>query len=130
VRDDRFSGGMQLTVKEVFDLETARCRFGKHLRVPLRSDARRDGDVVTHIQRLLREFPPRKVNTDYGDLAYGLGVRIALESGEAGEVSAGECAAARAELQLGEEARFYPSDAALAQWRGLALDGQATLVFD
>jgi DNA polymerase-3 subunit alpha len=129
VRDDRFSGGMQLTVKEVFDLETARCRFGKFLRVPLRSDARRGGDVVSHIQRLLREFPPRKVSTEYGDFAHGLGVRIALES-STDEAEGTQCSAARAELQLGEEARFYPSDAALAQWRGLALEGQATLLFD
>jgi DNA polymerase-3 subunit alpha len=33
VRDDRFSGGKQLTITQVWDLEQARCRFGKYLRV-------------------------------------------------------------------------------------------------
>jgi DNA polymerase-3 subunit alpha len=33
LQPDRFSGGLQLTVNQVWDLATARCRFGKFLRV-------------------------------------------------------------------------------------------------
>ncbi|MEP6826198.1 MAG: DNA polymerase III subunit alpha, partial [Ramlibacter sp.] len=33
LQPDRFSGGLQLTVSQVWDLATARCRFGKYLRV-------------------------------------------------------------------------------------------------
>ncbi|MBP6356869.1 MAG: DNA polymerase III subunit alpha, partial [Burkholderiaceae bacterium] len=33
LQPDRFSGGLQLTVNQVWDLPAARCRFGKYLRV-------------------------------------------------------------------------------------------------
>ncbi|MDT8991396.1 DNA polymerase III subunit alpha [Curvibacter sp. APW13] len=130
VRDDRFSGGMLLTVKEVFDLETARCRFGKYLRLPLQSPTLRSADVVAHIGRLLRDFPARRVQTEYGDVEQGVGIRIVLETQVADAEAGQHCQSARAELQLGERARFYPSDAALAQWRGIAAQGQAELLFD
>jgi DNA polymerase-3 subunit alpha len=34
------------------------------------------------------------------------------------------------DLQLGEQARFYPSDAALAGWRAQADQGQAVVVYE
>jgi DNA polymerase-3 subunit alpha len=37
--------------------------------------------------------------------------------------------AAEAELDLGEEGRFYPSDQALARWQA-ATRGQATVVYE
>jgi DNA polymerase-3 subunit alpha len=37
---------------------------------------------------------------------------------------------ASAELDLGEAARFYPSDAALERWRAGAHEGRATVVYD
>jgi DNA polymerase-3 subunit alpha len=33
-------------------------------------------------------------------------------------------------LHLGEEARFYPSDAALAEWRAHADQGKAVIAYD
>ncbi len=39
VQPDRFSGGMQLTVNQIWDLDQARCRFGKFLRVPVNGQA-------------------------------------------------------------------------------------------
>ena len=39
-------------------------------------------------------------------------------------------AAAVAELQLGESARFYPTDAALAAWMAQAGSGSATVVYE
>ena len=34
------------------------------------------------------------------------------------------------ELQLGDEARFFPSDAALASWSAQAAQGQAVIVYE
>jgi DNA polymerase-3 subunit alpha len=47
--------------------------------------------------------------SEQGELVRGLGVRLALLRDEA-----------TAELQLGEDARFFPSDAALASWMAQA----------
>jgi len=52
-----------------------------------------------------------------------LPVRLSLERRSA-EV------AARAEVALGERARFFPSDAALASWMAQADQGQAQIVYD
>ena len=41
-----------------------------------------------------------------------------------------EDAVAVAELQLGENARFFPSDAALAAWTAQAGPGAATVVYE
>ena len=37
---------------------------------------------------------------------------------------------ASAELDLGDAARFYPSDAALARWREAASEGVARVVYE
>jgi DNA polymerase-3 subunit alpha len=37
---------------------------------------------------------------------------------------------ARAELQLGEQAKFFPTDAALASWMAQAHQGQAQIVYE
>ena len=39
-------------------------------------------------------------------------------------------AAPKVVLALGEDARFYPSDAALASWRAQADQGQAAIAYD
>ncbi len=112
VQPDRFSGGLQLTVTQVWDLATARCRFGKFLRVAVNGHA-------PDIQRLVREFPPRREVSEQGELLRGLNVRLALQRPDA-----------IAEVQLGEEAKFFPSDAALASWSAQADRGQAQVVYD
>jgi len=38
--------------------------------------------------------------------------------------------AATAELQLGERARFYPSDAALASWWAQVAPGTAEIIYE
>jgi len=113
---DRFSGGLQLTVQQVWDLPGARCRFGKYLRVAVNGAA-------PDVSRLVREFPARREMTEQGELLRGLPVRLSLERQQA---SAG----ARADLQLGEQARFFPSDEALAGWAAQASAGQAVVVYD
>jgi DNA polymerase-3 subunit alpha len=109
---DRFTGGFRLSVQQVWDLATARCRFGKFLRVAVNGKA-------PDIQRLLRDFPAQRVQSEQGELVRGLPVRLALRR-----------ASATAELQLGEEARFFPSDAALASWMAQADQGQAQIVYE
>ncbi|HEY8047537.1 MAG TPA: DNA polymerase III subunit alpha, partial [Ramlibacter sp.] len=112
VQPDRFSDGLRMSVAQVWDLATARCRFGKFLRVAVNGKA-------PDIKGLLREFPPRTEHTDQGDLQRGLPVRLALKRD-----------GAEAEIQLGEDARFFPSDAALASWMAQADQGVAQVVYE
>ncbi len=116
LQPDRFSGGLQLTVNQVWDLPAARCRFGKYLRVAVNGAA-------PDISRLVKEFPARREMTEQGELLRGLPVRLSVERQHA-------AVCARAELQLGDEARFFPSDAALASWSAQAAQGQAVIVYD
>ncbi|NKE65871.1 DNA polymerase III subunit alpha [Ramlibacter sp. RBP-2] len=109
---DRFSGGLRLNVQQVWDLATARCRFGKFLRVAVNG-------VAPDIGRLLRDFPARREMSEQGELVRGLGIRLAVRRDEA-----------VAELQLSDEARFFPSDAALASWMAQADGGQAQIVYE
>ncbi|RZJ26766.1 MAG: DNA polymerase III subunit alpha, partial [Haliea sp.] len=112
LQPDRFSGGLQLTVNQVWDLATARCRFGKYLKVAVNGKA-------PDIQRLVREFPPRREMSEQGELVRGMHVRLAVRREQV-----------TAELQLGESARFFPSDAALASWMAQADRGLAEIVYE
>jgi len=113
---DRFSGGFRLKIEHIMDLGAARCRYGKYLRVAVNGKA-------PDIARLVREFPAQREQTEQGDLVRGLPVRLVLERRE-GDL------AARAELALGEAAKFFPTDAALASWMAQADQGQARIVYD
>ena len=120
LQPDRFSGGMQLTVNQIWDLDQARCRFGKFLRVAVNGK-------VPDVARLLRDFPAKREVTEQGELVRGLGVRLLVSRpGEAGSVVSG----VTAEIQLGEGARFFPSDAALAGWRAQADQGKAAIIYE
>jgi DNA polymerase-3 subunit alpha len=116
VQNDRFSGGLQLTVNQVWDLPTARCRFGKYLRVAVNGTA-------PDIARLVADSPPRKEMTEQGELLRGLGVRLSLQRQSSG-------VSACAELQLGEDVKFFPTDAALAGWMAQAEQGRAAIVYE
>ncbi len=116
LQPDRFSGGMQLTVTQVWDLEQARCRFGKFLRVCVSGKA-------PDVAGLIRDYPAQRELSEQGELVRGLAVRLLVSSQD----PAGQ---ARAELQLGERFKFFPSDAALAGWRAQADQGRAEIVFD
>jgi DNA polymerase-3 subunit alpha len=110
---DRFSGGgLRLSIQQVWSLAAARCRFGKYLSVQVNGKA-------PDIERLLQDFPAQIQSTEEGELVRGLPIRIhLLREG------------ASAHIQLGEKARFYPSDAALASWMAQAHDGQARIVYE
>ena len=113
---DRFSGGFRLKMEQIMDLGQARCRYGKYLRVAINGRA-------PDIERLVKEFPALREETEHGVLVKGLPVRLALERRN-------DAVAARAELALGEKAKFFPSDAALASWMAQADQGQAQIVYD
>ncbi|MEY4124814.1 MAG: polymerase subunit alpha [Pseudomonadota bacterium] len=99
---DRFSGGYRLSIQQVWDLPSARCRFGKFLRVSVNGRA-------PEVARMVKDFPPQREMTEQGELLRGLPVRLKLER-------RGDKVAAAAELLLGEQAKFFPSDAALSSW--------------
>ena len=120
--DNRFGGGaMQLTINQIWDLEQARCRFGKYLRVAVNGRA-------PQVAAMLREFPAVREMSEQGELVRGLAVRFLLQRHQADSDAA--CTSATAELQLGEGARFYPTDSALASWRAQADQGRAEVVYD
>ena len=113
---DRFSGGYRLSIQQVWDLPSARCRFGKFLRVSVNGRA-------PEVARLVKDFPPQREMTEQGELIRGLPVRLKLER-------RGDKVAAAAELLLGEQAKFFPSDAALSSWIAQADQGKAEIVYE
>ena len=110
VQPDRFSGGLRLNVQQLWSLAAARCRFGHYLRVAVNGQEPPIGE-------LLRDFPPRRVATEHGELLQGLPVRLVLQRERA-----------TGEVDLGEDGRFFPSDHALERWR-VAAHGQASIVY-
>ena len=113
---DRFSGGFRLSIQQVWDLPSARCRFGKFLRVAVNGRA-------PEVAKLVKAFPPQREITEQGELFRGLTVRLKLERKS-------DTVAASAELSLGEQAKFFPSDAALSSWIAQADQGKAEIVYE
>ncbi|MEY4448056.1 MAG: polymerase subunit alpha [Pseudomonadota bacterium] len=116
MQPDRFSGGYRLSIQQVWDLPSARCRFGKFLRVAVNGRA-------PEVAKLVKSFPPQREMTEQGELLRGLPVRLKLERRDAK-------VAAAAELLLGEQAKFFPSDAALSSWIAQADQGKAEIVYE
>ncbi|HEY6086859.1 MAG TPA: DNA polymerase III subunit alpha [Burkholderiaceae bacterium] len=112
VQPDRFAGGLRLNINQLWDLPAARARFGKYLAVAVNGKTPPVADVI-------RTWPARKLATDQGETQQGLAIRLRLER-----------QAVEAELDLGDAARFWPSDEALARWRSVAHEGRAAVVYD
>jgi DNA polymerase III subunit alpha len=113
VQPDRFSGGLRLNVAQVWSLAAARARFGRHLAVVLNTA------TVPPIAGLVQAHPARVEAGEEGDLAQGLPVRVRIER-----------PTATAEIDLGDQGRFWPSDEALAAWAVLAPPGQVRIVYE
>jgi DNA polymerase III subunit alpha len=109
---DRFSGGLRLKIQQIWDLPSARCRFGKYLRVAVNGQ-------TPALAQMVREFPPRRDVTEQGELVRGLPVRLSVAR-----------EGAQCEIQLDDRSMFFPSDAALASWMAQAPDRRAEIVFD
>jgi DNA polymerase-3 subunit alpha len=70
------------------------------------------------IQRLVRDFPPRREMTEQGELVRGL-------------VCAWHCGATPRQRNCSwVMIKFFPSDAALASWMAQADQGQAQIVYE
>jgi DNA polymerase-3 subunit alpha len=121
IQADRFSGGSpRLKVNQVWDLDTARCRFGKYLMVDVQGK-------TPDVSRLLRDYPPKREQTEQGEFLRGMKVRLSVQR-EA--EFAGVNSTVNAQLELGDDAKFYPSDAALASWLALSGAAKAQIVYD
>ncbi len=112
VQPDRFSGGLRLNVQQVWDMAAARCRYGRYLRVAVNGS-------VPAVKDLVQAHPPKRLATEHGELIQGLPVRLSLRR----ERACGE-------LDLGDGARFYPTDEALLHWKEGAPHGEATVVYE
>jgi len=112
VQPDRFSGGLRLNVAQVWSLAGARARFGRYLSV-------RVNGGMPPVAEVVKGFPARVEAGEQGDVVQGLAVRLSLKR-----------ATATAELDLGDQGRFWPSEEALARWMALAHEGQARIVYD
>jgi DNA polymerase-3 subunit alpha len=67
----------------------------------------------------VRTWPPRVQATPQGETRQGLPVRLHLRRERA-----------EGTIDLGDQARFWPSDEALARWRTLAHEGRAVVVYE
>lgn len=104
-------------VQQVMDLATARCRFGKYLYLVV-------GEKWPDLAQTLKQHPCKSEATEHGEsLQHGLRVRLAVQCMAAQ-------GAAKAEVQLSDAHRTFPTDAALAAWAGQAGDGVATIVYE
>ena len=99
-------------VQQVMDLATARCRFGKYLRVAV-------GDKPPEVARLLREFSPRRESTEQGELQHGLRVRLGVRC------SAGQEGAAAPSCSWARPTALIPPTHPLAAGRAQAAGGGA-----
>ena len=111
VQLDRFSGGLRFNVQQLWDLPAARARFARHLLVSVNGN-------LPPVAEILRTWPVRRQDTDHGERVQGLGVRLVLTRPQV-----------RAELDLGDEGRFWPSEEALSRWRQVAHAGEAEVVY-
>jgi len=118
VQIDRFSGGLRLNVQQVMGLAEARCRYARFVRVLAAGQTLPIGEV-------LKAHPARRVASaqpDLPDTFQGLPVRVVVErqSGDLG---------VRAELELGESAKIFPTDDAMALFRQLTPEGRPQVVY-
>jgi DNA polymerase-3 subunit alpha len=112
LQQDRFSGGVRLNVLQVWDLAAARARYGRYISVDINGSTPPVADV-------LRLWPARRVATDQGELRQGLAIRLRVRR-----------STVTADIELGDEARFWPCDEALGRWRSIAHGGFATIVYE
>jgi DNA polymerase-3 subunit alpha len=109
---DRRGGGLRFNVMAIWDLPAARARFGRYLAVDLNGGMPPVADV-------LKLWPARRVDTEHGEVQQGLAIRLRLQR-----------RSATAEVELGDAARFWPCDEALARWRAIAHGGTAAVVYE
>ena len=122
VQPDRFSGGLRLNINQVWGLAGARARFGRYLSLALALPALTgpaSGSAGSALAELVKTWPAHILATDQGDVCQGLALRLQIS-----------LPAATAELDLGDDSRFWPTDEALARCNALAHGGRAAIVYE
>ncbi|HEY1092865.1 MAG TPA: OB-fold nucleic acid binding domain-containing protein, partial [Burkholderiaceae bacterium] len=94
-QNDRFSGGLRLTVTAVWSLAAARARFGKFVRLA-------PNTPVETAMALVTDWPPQRVDKEEGATLLGLEVRVPIRRERV------SC-----EVELRAASKFWPSDEAL-----------------
>ena len=100
-----------MSVNQLWDLAGARAKFGRRLEVDIAS--------APPVADVLRAWPARRMDTEQGEIVLGLSVRLRLQRSDV-----------EAEIDLGDEARFWPCDEALLRWSGVARGGRARVVYE
>jgi DNA polymerase III subunit alpha len=119
VQNDRFSGGLRIQITRMWDMAAARAWFGKYLKVTVKLD---DMTPRPDIARMLRDFAPRREETELGSKLHGLPVVFEVIK-EDGEITAS------GPIPIQDGYKFFPSDAALASWIAQAYAGDAQIVY-
>ena len=133
VQPDKYSG-VRLNAQQIFDLPTARARFGRYLSVTVHGEA-------LPVQDVLALWPPVVRSTQEGETVHGLRVRVRVHrspprsspaSGPQSSLGGEDFMplGAEGELDLGDASRFWPAEEALVRWRALAHEGQAMVVYE
>jgi DNA polymerase-3 subunit alpha len=86
--------------------------LGRHLAVDITGR-------MPPVAELVRTWPARRVETEAGTLPQGLPVRLHLHR-----------PTAIATIDLGDQARFWPTDEALQRWSVVADGGRAEIVYE
>jgi len=111
VQPDRFSGGLRLNIQQLWDMAAARARFGRFLSVTFQGH-------LPPLAEILARWPVCQVETPEGNTSLGLRIRYHCLN-----------QSAKADIDLGPNVRFWPSDDALRHWAGLAHQGLAKVVY-
>jgi len=104
LQKDHFNGGLRIKVRQVWDMPAARAHWGRYLRVHAQE---KRPDVAA----IAREFPPYRANFSEEEESNAQSLPVCMElwcQTPQDVVSV--------QVQLGQAACFYPSDAALAAW--------------
>ena len=112
IQVDRRNGSLRLGMLEAMDLFTARCRFGKYFRIQA-------AGTIPNFAEVIKKFPA-KTDLHFPDaMQAGLPIRLQIQR-----------SACEVEIQLGESALFYPSDAALDMLTVQVSGSSAHIVYD
>ena len=71
------------------------------------------------LTELVKQWPAKRSVTEHGESVQGLGIRIKVRT-----------PGAAAELDLGDQGRFWPSDDALARWKQIMPAQPPQVVYD
>ena len=112
VQIDRRNGSLRLNLLDAMDLFTARCRFGKYLRI-------KSMNTIPDLTDLIKKYPAKSDVNNPQARHSGLPIRLQLNR-QACEV----------EIQLGESAMFFPSDAALQMMKTQVSNTDSYIVYD